>query len=216
MQKHLTTYNAMTFLSDVALALPDKYMPLVNVLFSDYQFAKSPGSTKFHHDFLGGLALHTAEVVRNCFTLSGAQLFVDAGGCNRIAYDSGLNIESLLVAAMLHDYCKVLEYVYDVELVEAPGQESLPDEFARVMIERIKPGSIKGTDYRMTIGHVVGSTTIFQMNAFNLGLPFQFINDTMHVMLAHHGRSEWRSPVEPKTPEAWILHAADMLSAQPL
>jgi len=30
----------------------------------------------------------------------------------------------------------------------------------------------------------------------------------------HHGRLEWQSPVEPQTPEARILHSADMLSAE--
>jgi 3'-5' exoribonuclease len=33
-------------------------------------------------------------------------------------------------------------------------------------------------------------------------------------MLAHHGRKEWGSPVEPATNEAWILHAADMMSSR--
>lgn len=36
-----------------------------------------------------------------------------------------------------------------------------------------------------------------------------------HAILAHHGRREWRSPVEPQTLEAWIVHWADMASARP-
>jgi 23S rRNA maturation-related 3'-5' exoribonuclease YhaM len=36
----------------------------------------------------------------------------------------------------------------------------------------------------------------------------------IHCMLSHHGRREWGSPVEPVTPEAYILHVADMLSSR--
>lgn len=34
-------------------------------------------------------------------------------------------------------------------------------------------------------------------------------------MLSYHVHLEWRSPVEPVTMEAHILHSADMLSARP-
>lgn len=39
-----------------------------------------------------------------------------------------------------------------------------------------------------------------------------------HLILSHHGRKEWGSPVEPKTPEAVLLHQIDMLdsSAEPV
>lgn len=211
-----TVDTAMTFLSNVALALPPQYSPLVNILFADPKFSQGPGGLSLHHAYLGGLALHTAEVVYNCFTITGADLFVDSGDNPRIAYPGIMHFNAIIVAAMLHDYCKVFEYEYDVEFVEAEGQQDLPDEFSRVMVTTIKPGTIKGTNYRKTIGHVTGSAMIFHMNAVQLGLEYDFTMDVLHIMLSHHGRAEWRSPVEPKTPEAWVLHAADMLSAYPL
>lgn len=42
-------------------------------------------------------------------------------------------------------------------------------------------------------------------------------NDFLHIkhcILSHHGKHEWRSPVTPQTPEAYILHTADMLSSR--
>lgn len=39
------------------------------------------------------------------------------------------------------------------------------------------------------------------------------INNFGHCILAHHGRLEWHSPVEPQTPEALIVHASDMQDA---
>jgi 3'-5' exoribonuclease len=35
-----------------------------------------------------------------------------------------------------------------------------------------------------------------------------------HLILSHHGQKKWGSPVEPKTPEAIILHTIDMMDAQ--
>lgn len=35
-----------------------------------------------------------------------------------------------------------------------------------------------------------------------------------HLILAHHGKNEWGSPVVPKVPESAVLHAIDRLDAQ--
>lgn len=35
-----------------------------------------------------------------------------------------------------------------------------------------------------------------------------------HLILSHHGRKEWGSPVEPRTPEAILLHLVDMLDSR--
>jgi 3'-5' exoribonuclease len=35
-----------------------------------------------------------------------------------------------------------------------------------------------------------------------------------HLVLSHHGRLEWGSPVMPKTPEAFILHFLDMIDSR--
>ena len=35
-----------------------------------------------------------------------------------------------------------------------------------------------------------------------------------HLILSHHGKREWGSPVEPKTPEAVLLHQIDMLDSR--
>ena len=209
----LTVNNAMNYLSDVAATLAPEHQAMINIIFTDSAFAVAPGSSRFHHDYLGGLALHTAEVVHNCLKLVGA-LFYDDPEYRYISYVGHLNLSALLVSAFLHDYCKTLEYTYELKMVYPEDAYKTP-EVSVLPSQRIKPGSIKGTEYRDRIGHVVGSTMVFQMNAMQAGLPLNFITAVMHIMLAHHGRKEWGSPVEPKTPEAWLLHSADMLSAQP-
>lgn len=34
-----------------------------------------------------------------------------------------------------------------------------------------------------------------------------------HVVLSHHGKNEWGSPIEPELPEAWLLHQVDKTDA---
>lgn len=264
----LTVNNAMEYLSNVASVLEPEHQPLVNVIFLDPAFAVAPGGHTHHHNYLGGLALHTAEVVSNCLMLTGMTLERKLGDPNgdwtRTGWYTGCDAEALLVAALLHDYLKTLDYGYELETVTPnpidvgcdycgakagspcgisrvelgsylqeeqsasghyhlsrvrkvdPDSATRADEQPQPVTQRIKPGGITKLPYLYTIGHVTGGAMLFHMNAMNLGLPFEFVMKVTHIMLAHHGRREWGSAVEPKTPEAWILHAADMLSAQPL
>jgi hypothetical protein len=87
------------------------------------------------------------------------------------------------------------------------------------------PTVIGVTDYAKLCGHVVGSTyaflawsddpnTFIQSTGEYTYIPEPKRSAIVHCMLAHHGRKEWSSPVEPATNEAWILHAADMTSSR--
>jgi len=107
------------------------------------------------------------------------------------ALDAGkgrTNRTILVTAAIWHDYMKIEDY----EMVDGKPKETL---------------------YRTRNRHVTGSYAEFLMAAKQLEIPKPFQLDVGHCILAHHGRNEWGSPVEPQTPEAWILHAADMWSA---
>ena len=46
------------------------------------------------------------------------------------------------------------------------------------------------------------------------GFPETLASKIRHVVLAHHGRKEWGSPVEPMFPEALAVHEADDLDAK--
>jgi 3'-5' exoribonuclease len=98
----------------------------------------------------------------------------------------------VMASAIYHDCHKIFEYEVD------------------------DSGKVLKLDYRQQIGHVVGGFFQFTMDAVDSEgeiTPEQGAG-IQHCLLAHHGRLEWRSPVEPQTPEAWILHAADMLRAR--
>lgn len=92
----------------------------------------------------------------------------------------------VITAALFHDIAKVYEY-------DIYGQWQ---------------------PYGSLVGHVVGSADLFRKFAIYNKCPDNLINEVYHCILAHHGKKEWGSPVEPQTMEAWVLHMADNLSSK--
>lgn len=96
--------------------------------------------------------------------------------------------DELTTAVIWHDYMKVREYDLDSE------------------------GKVVKLPYRNFVRHVAGSAMQFHFEAASC-LPTGILDRVEHLLLSHHGRKEWGSPIEPATAEAFILHAADMMSA---
>lgn len=95
---------------------------------------------------------------------------------------------NLVTAAILHDWGKIRDYAKDPVT-----------------------GVWHETDLRNKIRHVAESYALFR--AASVGLPEADCDEIGHLILAHHGRKEWGSPVEPQTAAALILHQADYWSA---
>ena len=100
-------------------------------------------------------------------------------------------------AGIWHDYGKVRDYKQDDE------------------------GNWVSADFKFKVRHVAGSygmlmgtvSTLHMGGLIYLPNEEEFL-EVSHMMLAHHGRREWGSPVEPLTAGAWALHAADNMSAR--
>lgn len=105
----------------------------------------------------------------------------------RDTFNTG-NRNILITAAIWHDYDKIKEY-------------------------KITSDNISKTDYRKYVRHVAGSTMSLTKQPRWSQVPEETQIAILHAMLAHHGRPEWGSSVEPQTSEAHMLHFADMLSA---
>lgn len=133
-------------------------------------FIKKPAANKHHHNYIGGLIQHTAEVMKIAYSV---------GSCVLV------NMDYIIVGSFFHDIMKICEY---------------SDE-----------GVFQ--DYGKNIGHVVGSALCFENNAFKFNVDQKDIKEIIHVILSHHGKKEWGSPVEPQTAEAIIVHNADMISS---
>jgi len=94
---------------------------------------------------------------------------------------------SLCVAgALCHDVGKMVEYASD-------GYPATVGE-----------GGLTGHIY-------AGAVTVDELAFESLGNTARL--QLLNVLLAHHGTKEWGSPVTPATPEAIIVHLADMCSA---
>ena len=69
------------------------------------------------------------------------------------------------------------------------------------------------TDFKSKIYHVADGYA-FWVHVAQMRVSQEFIDAVGHCLLAHHERREWKSWVEPQTIEAYLLHHADVLSAQ--
>lgn len=159
--------------------MPLQMRDFLYMVINDMHEHMTPGGKTMHHNYPGGLLVHTNEVLQTSLAM---------------AYGRGQYSRQVLIAAcIVHDYHKVHEYVFSAD------------------------GSIAKTDYAKKIGHLAGSFGFWVTHTHDtslLGIIQAFREDVAHCILAHHGRKEWGSPVEPQTFEAHCIHAADMLSMQ--
>jgi 3'-5' exoribonuclease len=158
-------------------------------IINDPRFVVQYGSAGDHHAYVGGLAIHTAEVTTYAYNM--AHMFQDA------------DEDVVITACIFHDFMKVREY--ELRHKSTPGV-IVTDQYG-------KPATYIGkTNYRKLVRHVAGSHAEFVKMVDDKDVPEDVILKIEHALLAHHGRYEWGSPVEPQTVEARILHYADMFS----
>jgi len=172
------------------------------------KFFTCPASLGFHHAYEGGLLAHTVEACDTAKQLAGYDENPER------CFNRAVNFDILIASALFHDLLKMDEYCFfwdwpantvGQRLVRVPGtDESGLQKF----------WGHTDTRYLQNIGHICGSAAQFQVTAVNHGVSRATIDAVTHCILAHHGRKEWGSPVEPQTLEALILSQADLLSAK--
>ncbi len=100
-----------------------------------------------------------------------------------------LDADLLVVGAFLHDVGKVRQYRW------------------RRAIDHTTPGRL--------VGHVVMGAEMMRKRALKIaGFPRDVLLKLEHMILSHHGRREWGSPVEPAFEEAAMLHMADYMDSR--
>lgn len=79
-------------------------------------------------------------------------------------------------------------------------------------------GAMPANDYTLEgrlVGHVViGRDLLLERAAAIPDFPREVLLHLEHLVLSHQGKREFASPVEPMTPEAFVLHALDDLDSK--
>lgn len=166
------------------------------VLFDIPEFWTCPAAKGRHQAYPGGLAVHTAQVISTALDM-----------LHSIQNPDGrLRFEELIVAGLWHDIGKIEDY--EIAGYSDPENRTYP--------------KYEYTPHKDLVGHLSKSAMMFGAHLAQLTtdkryldeMPAGTLNFITHLILSHHGRKEWGSPVEPQCAEAWALHCADMMSSQ--
>lgn len=102
---------------------------------------------------------------------------------------SGLNRDLVVAGVLLHDVGKTLELSYQ--------------------------RGFGYTDAGNLLGHIPLEADRIQQEVGKIpGFPEELRLQILHIVLSHHGRLEFGSPVVPKTPEALLVHYLDDLDGK--
>jgi len=139
------------------------------------RFKRAPAAKVMHHAYIGGLIEHVAGL---------------CGLAKQIAaHYAELDVDLLLMAAMLHDVGKLDELCY----------------------ERAVSYTVDG----QLLGHIVIEVESVSrvMDAIE-GFPEQLKTVVLHILISHHGEYEFGSPKLPMIREALAFHYMDDLDSK--
>jgi len=151
---------------------------LLNILFDGgkfEKFSKAPAGKQWHHAYIHGLLEHTLEIIKICKLMS--------------TFHKEINKDLLAAGAMLHDYGKIEELIFDS------------------VFDYSDKGKLLG---HIVIASLKVNEAVNEIPDFPEDLKLQLL----HLMLSHQGKLENASPVVPRTLEAIALYHADELRAQ--
>lgn len=165
------------------------------VLLKDERFFICPAAIYKHQAYEGGLCEHTMQVMDIALYMAKSTTML--GYYYMLGDDRYTRSLDVIVAAVLwHDYGKIFDY----------RKKALEDQLSgepNYGYER----------HRWTVRHLTRSYAEFLAAAQEAGVDEDLTEEVCHCILAHHGRNDWGSPVEPLSPEASMIHYADCMSA---
>lgn len=170
---------------------------IASIVLDDPRFPVWSGSSgpHQHHYGDGGLARHTAEVVRLC--LANIETLKLSTTAPSWGVPSG---REAFLAALFHDYGKIWDYEFWPAHTDTTGHHH-PDEW-------------RSTPHKRLVHHISRSAIEWSRAVDRFPAYRDIEEPVLHAILAHHGLREWGSPVAPKTRLAWLLHLCDGLSAR--
>jgi putative nucleotidyltransferase with HDIG domain len=95
-----------------------------------------------------------------------------------------VDFDVLIAGALLHDVGKVNSYSLEGDVINT-------------------------TEIYAKQNHIINGVKIVAQEIKSAKL-----DELIHIVASHHNIPDWGSPVEPKTPEAWIIHTVENLSSK--
>lgn len=120
------------------------------------------------------------------------------------------------IGGLLHHTYEVMKFASNIALsVQCNRDIVITASFFHDLM-KVKEYTLLGDylPFGNKIGHVSGSAFYFLSVSESTNVSSELKDEVVHCILAHHGRKEWGSPVEPNSVEAVIVHEADMLSSR--
>lgn len=187
--------NALTFL-DTGIYKNLAY----SLITSNWgSFATWSAASSVHHDLLGGLLVHTAEVIKVANKI--ADYWNDVYGAKFI--DKHL----LTAGALLHDIGKIKELQVDT----LSGNTEYSTEAA--LATHVTIGAEMITRKAIELHYGEQDSTGSKSDELLLAEQ-EALRLLKHCVYAHHGKKEWGAAIEPHCPEASIINMADSSSAE--
>lgn len=190
----------------LAIISESEYRDIVYNILSEYwqNFFVWSAASGMHHNVLGGLLVHTAEVIEICDLL--ADLW-------NTKYDTTfINKPLLLSAALLHDLAKIDEL--NVDKLTGKTEYSTHSALATHTMDMLSKIDIHA--YRLGLGRQINSqdSNAEPKTKEEINEELEIINILKHCIAAHHGKLEYGATILPHTPEAYLLNRADEISAE--
>lgn len=185
------------------------YKDLVyNILIAHWNdFCVWTAASGMHHNILGGLVVHTAEVIDQCDIL--------CDYWNNKYGPTFINKALLLSGALLHDIAKTLEL--DVDRLS--GTTTYSKQGALETHITMCVSLIDVEAYRLHLGqqtYIINEAG--EQEPIKTKDQLEYEKESLsllkHLILSHHGTKEYGSPISPNIPEAVILNKADEMSAE--
>lgn len=156
-----------------------------------WQFMESAGSRHHHHAWPGGLAYHTIHAARLGKSIS------DSYNARDIKIDTDLVIAGIL----LHDIGKIGTYIPDGV-----------DEKGKVKYKHNESALLH---HHIPIGYAMIDKLIEKYNVWGCDYENKLSDEQkdklLHIILSHHGRKSWSSPVTPQFVEAYVVHIVEFM-----
>ena len=164
------------------------YKAITTAIFEEYkqEYMQYPAAAKNHHAFKSGLAYHVVSMLQVAESIS---------NIDNEAY-ANIDKDLLYAGVILHDVAKVMEYSgYENTQVTTPG----------MLLGHIPLGAI--------IIHNASEKLKSQLSNWTENDDLKVMK-LQHLVLSHHGKQEWGSPVVPHLLEAELLHHIDMIDSR--